>query len=79
MKLDQNDDLFYRHPQLIECMGIFVLSLAHGFRSMRGSDVYLRIVTKLSGNVSLNSARERALGWPLLGFFSVGSFFSPFF
>ena len=29
------------HPQLIECMGICVLSLAHG-SELRGSDVYLR-------------------------------------
>ena len=30
------------HPQLIECMGIRVLSLAHG-SELRGSDVYLHI------------------------------------
>ena len=49
------------HPQLIECMGICVLSLAHG-SELRGSDVYLRnYCEKISGNFSLNSARVRAL------------------
>ena len=33
------------HPQLIECMGICVLSLAHG-SELRGSDVYLHFVRK---------------------------------
>ena len=59
------------HPQLIECMDIFVLSLAHG-SELRDSDVYLHIVKKLSGNFSLNSARACALGLPwefFLGFF----------
>ena len=31
------------HPQLIELMGICVLSLAHG-SELRGSDVFLHIV-----------------------------------
>ena len=31
---------------------------------------YLHIVKNRSGNFSLNSTRVRALGWPLLGFFS---------
>ena len=64
------------HPKLIECMGICILSLAHG-SELRGSDVYLHIVKNLSGNVSLNSASVRALEWPLLAFFFSG-FFSPF-
>ena len=33
------------HPQLIECIGICVLSLARG-TEVRGSDVYLYIVKK---------------------------------
>ena len=54
------------HPQLIERMGICVLSLAHG-SELRGTDVDLNIVNfffLLSENFSLNSARVRALGWP---------------
>ena len=35
------------HPQLIECMGICVLSLVHG-SELSGSDVYLHIVNNLS-------------------------------
>ena len=31
------------HPQLVECMGICFLSLAHGSK-LSGSDVYLHIV-----------------------------------
>ena len=57
------------HPQLIECMGVCVLSLAHG-SELRDSDVYLHIVEG-KGDFSLNSPRVRALGWSLLGFFSV--------
>ena len=49
------------HPQLIECMGICVLSMAR-VSELRGSD-------KISGNFSFNSVRVRALRWPLLGFF----------
>ena len=37
------------HPQPIECMSIYVLSLAHG-RQLRCSDVYLHIVKKVSGH-----------------------------
>ena len=33
-------------PQLIECMGICVLSLAHG-PELRDSDVYLHMVKKI--------------------------------
>ena len=62
------------HPQLIECMGVCVLSLAHG-SELRDSDVYLHIVEG-KGDFSLNSTRMRALGWPLLGFFS--GFFKQF-
>ena len=61
------------HPQLIECMGICVLSLAHG-SELRGSDVYLNIVKTLFGNFSLNSARVCVLDWPLLAFFFLGIF-----
>ena len=54
------------------------LSLAHG-SELRGSYVYLHIVErkKNSGNFSFTSARVRAVGWPLLGFFggSFGLFF----
>ena len=57
------------HPQLIECMGICVLSPEYG-SELGGSDVYLHDAKKLSGNFSLNSARVRAFGWPLLGIFS---------
>ena len=60
------------HPQLIECMGIYIMSLAHG-SELKCSDIYLHIVKKLSGNVSLNSARVHALGWPLL-WLAEGSF-----
>ena len=49
------------HPHLIECMGICVLSLAR-VSELRGSD-------KISGNLSFNSVRVRALRRPLLGFF----------
>ena len=56
------------HPQMIECMGICVLSLAHG-SELIGSNVYQQIVKKWYGNFSLNSARVGALGWPLLGIF----------
>ena len=49
------------HPQLIECMGICILSLAHG-SEQRGSDVIKKI--------SLDLTRVHALGWPLLGIFS---------
>ena len=52
---------------MIECMVICVLSQAHG-SDLRSPDVYLHIMKKLSGNFSLNSARVRALGWPLLCF-----------
>ena len=34
-------------PQLIECKGICVLSLAHIYE-LKGSDIYLHIVKKLS-------------------------------
>ena len=63
------------HPQLIEFLGVCVLSLAHR-SELRGSDIYLHIVKNSSGNFSLNLARERALGLLLLGIFSV---FSDFF
>ena len=57
------------HPQLIERMGICVLSLA--YRSeLRDSDVYLQTVKKICGNASLDSAMVRNLGWPLLAIFS---------
>ena len=36
----------------------------------KGFRCYLHIVKNWSGNFSLNSSRVRALGWPLLGFFS---------
>ena len=49
------------HPQLNECMGICVLSLANG-SEQRGSDVYQHIVKKISVKKSLNSTRLRALG-----------------
>ena len=49
------------HPQLIECMGICVLSLAHR-SELRGSDVTCISGKKLCGKFSLNSARVRALG-----------------
>ena len=47
--------------------------------STKGFRRYLHIVKNWSGNVSLNSARVRALGWPLLGFFSLGIFLIFFF
>ena len=53
------------HPQLIECMGICVLHLAHG-PELRGSDVYLHIVKKIIWNFSLNSAGVCTLEWHLL-------------
>ena len=56
------------NPQLIELMGIFILSQAVWIWTM-GFRRYLHIVKNLSGNFSLNSTRVRALGWPLLGFF----------
>ena len=43
-KLDQGSELF-GCPRLMECIGIFVFSLAHEFE-LRGSDVYLQIVKK---------------------------------
>ena len=49
------------HRQLIECVGICLLSLAHE-SELSGSDVYLQHVKKLSGRFSLNSSRIRALG-----------------
>ena len=55
--------------QLIECMGICFLSLAHGSEPRR-SDVYLHFVKeKMVWKFWLNSARVHNLGWPLLGFF----------
>ena len=58
------------HPQLIECMGICILSLAHG-SEQRGSDVRFAYCEKTDLEFfSLNSTKVRALGWPLLGFFS---------
>ena len=60
------------HPQLIEFLGVCVLSLAHR-SELRGSEIYLHIVKNSSGNFSLNLARERALGLLLLGIFSVFS------
>ena len=60
------------HPQLIEYVGICVLSLAHG-SELRGSDIYFHIV-HFFFNLSLNSARIRVLGKPLLGILS-GFFF----
>ena len=38
VKLDHGGEIFWEHPQLIECMGICILSLAHG-TEQRGSDV----------------------------------------
>ena len=43
----------------------------------KGFRRYLNIVKNWSGKFSLNSARVRAFGWPLLGYFS--GFFSIFF
>ena len=48
------------HPQLIECMGICVLSLAH-VSELRGSDVFA-YCEKFIWKFSLNSARVGALG-----------------
>ena len=55
------------HSQLIECNGIYVLSLAHGSK-LRGSDVICILQKKLSGKFSLNGARVCALGWPCSDF-----------
>ena len=55
------------HLQLIECMGICILSLAHGSK-LRGSDVICILQKKLSGKFSLNGARVCALGWPCWDF-----------
>ena len=55
------------HPQLIECMGSCVLSLAHG--SVIGVPTYCEKKKKKSRIFSLNSVSVRALGWSLLGIF----------
>ena len=55
------------HPQLIECVGICVVSMAYGSK-LGGSDFCLHNMKK-RGKFSLNSARVFALGWPLFGFF----------
>ena len=57
------------HPQLIEYMGICILSLARG-SGKKGFRRYLHIVRNWSGKFSLNSTRVRALGWSLLGILS---------
>ena len=56
------------HPQLIECIGICVVSLAHG-SELRGSDVYLHTVKNWSGKFSLNSAKVVPLDGLCLEFF----------
>ena len=57
------------HLQLIDRMGICVLSQAHG-SELRGSEVISILrEEKKNGFFSLVSARVCALGWPLLGFF----------
>ena len=43
VKLDQSGELFWNAPLQVECMGICVLSLAHG-SELRDSDVYLHIM-----------------------------------
>ena len=58
------------HPQLIECMRICVLILAHEYE-LRGSNVYLHISKTISGNFSLHSARVGALGRLLLEMFGI--------
>ena len=50
----------FGHPQLIECMGICVLSLVSG--SERIGSVYLLIVKRKRGHFCLKSAAVRALG-----------------
>ena len=57
-------------PQLIEYLGICVLSLAHG-SELRASDVYLHIAKKVSGKFSLNSARVRALAFVWIFFLGI--------
>ena len=56
------------HPQMIECMGISVLSLAHG-SELWGSNVYVHIVKKSSGIFSLSLTRVCALCLDFFFFF----------
>ena len=61
------------HPQLIECMGICVLSLAHG-SELNGPDVYLHIVEKLPGEekkISQGTCTWMAFAWIFFGIFLV--------
>ena len=62
VKLDHNGELFWDTPSWIECMGICVLSLAHG-SELRDSDVICILweEEKNSGNFSLNSASGACL------------------
>ena len=60
------------HPQMIECMGISVLSLAHG-SGLWGSNVYVHIVKKSSGIFSLSLTRVCALCLDFFFFFPGGS------
>ena len=59
MKLDHSGELFWEHSQLIECMGICVLSLAYG-SELRGSDVIVSrcglAVRRLAGKQMVRSA-----------------------
>ena len=55
------------HSQLIECMGIIVLSLAHG-SELRCSDVWLQVVKRRKKSGFFSLAGVHVLGWPLLGF-----------
>ena len=72
--------IIMEHPQLTECMGICVLSLAHG-SELRDSDACVHIVKnkKKTGIFSLNSPRARALGWFLLRFGGGGSLWGKSF
>ena len=68
VKLDHSGKLFWDTPA----------DWVHGYLYFepgawiwtKGFRRYLHIVKKWSGKFSLNSSRVRALGWPLLGFFS---------
>ena len=62
-EIDQSGKLYLDTPQLIEYVGICVMSWVLD-SELGDSYVYLPIAKKLCGNFSLNSPRACALGLP---------------
>ena len=69
------------HPQLIKCMGICVLSLAHG-SELKGSEVHPHIVKKNFWNFffkfSHGTCPWMAFAWNFLGIFLKQNIFQKY-